>query len=35
MNHGLHTTGLITLAGNGVLIGLHVIVIVVSLIVGM
>lgn len=35
MNHGLHTTGLTSLAGGSVIIGLYVLVIVVSLIVGM
>lgn len=34
MNHGLHTT-ISTLAGNGVIIGLQVVVIIVSVIVGM
>ena len=34
MNHGLHTT-VTTLAGSAVIIGLHVVVIVVSLIIGM
>lgn len=35
MNHRLHTTGVTTLAGSAVIIGLHVVVIVVTLIVGM
>ena len=35
MNHGLHTMSITSLTGNGVIVGLHVIVIVVSLIVGM
>ena len=34
MNHGLHTIGITTLAGN-VVVGLHIVVIVVSIIIGM
>jgi len=35
MNHGLHIGSIASMAGNAVIIGLHIVVIIVSIIIGM